>query len=112
MRKEDLLYLKKQTERKALQYTGMHIRDEELKMFSVKQIETLCEIMKRNQKEEHDRNSFLALSTTMALCKANGKIVDFNYPETGEVKEISEEEALHSAGEPILKAYINEKKTV
>lgn len=112
MRKEDLLYLKKQTERKALQCTGMCVKEEELKMFSVKQIEALCKIMKRNQKEEHEHSSFLALSTTMALCKANGKIVDFNYPGTGEVKEISEEEATHSAGEPILKAYKKEKKTV
>lgn len=112
MRKEDLLLIKKNTARKELQYTGMSIKEEELKIFSVKQIEVLCEIMKRNQGEEHERSSFLALSTTMALCKSNGKIIDFDYDGHGQTKELTHEEAMKLAGSPILKAYEDEKKTV
>lgn len=112
MKKEKLLQIKKETARNQLQYMGIRIDEDELKLFSVKQLNTLCEIMKRNQKEEHDRSSFLALSTTMALCKENGNIIDFDYLGTGEFKEVSEEEVMNSAAEPILKAYKKEKKTV
>lgn len=100
MKKEILLKTKKDLVQKELQYTGLYMTDEEIQCFSVNQLKILCKIMKQNQKMEYDRSAFLAISTTEALCKENGKIIDFE-----EVREMSRDEVMRSAGRSILEAY-------
>ena len=100
MKKEILLKTKKDLVQKELQYTGLYMTDEEIQCFSANQLKILCKIMKQNQKMEYDRSAFLAISTTEVLCKENGKIIDFE-----EVREMSRDEVMRSAGRSILEAY-------
>ena len=90
MKKEILLKTKKDLVQKELQYTGLYMTDEEIQCFSANQLKILCKIMKQNQKMEYDRSAFLAISTTEALCKENGKIIDFEEVVALDAKYITE----------------------
>lgn len=109
MKKEQLLNIKKEIVQKELSCTGIDVSESDLTCFSVRQLKMLCDILKRNQETAEKRSNFVGLSTTEVLCKTNGKIIDFDFEGTGEVKEISREYARTGAAKPILEKYEKEK---
>ena len=88
MRKEELLAKKKKTVENELMYTGITIPDDDLKSFSVNQLQVVCNLLKNTVNQVNSRNPFYALSTSQVVCKENGKIVDFDY--NGEVKKVDQ----------------------
>lgn len=109
MKKEQLLNIKKEIVQKELSCTGIGVSESELACFSIRQLKMLCDILKRNQETAEKRSSFVGLSASQVLCKANDKIVDFDFEGTGEVKEISREYVMTGAAKPILVKYEKEK---
>lgn len=108
MRKEELSAKKKKTVENELMYTGITIPDDELKSFSIKQLEKICTFLKNTVNQVNSRNPFYALSTSQVLCKENGKIVDFNYG--NEVKEVDREYIMNGASRSAMEEYEKEKK--
>ena len=109
MKKEQLLNIKKELVQKSLSYTGLTVSESDIKNFSIRQLEILCNILKQNIETIEKRNGFVALSTTQVLCKQNDKIVDFDFEGTGDVKEVNREYVMLGASRMILEKYENEK---
>lgn len=109
MKKEKLLQVKEEMVQNELSYTGLEITENELRCFSVKQLEIICNILKRNKETVKKRSNFVGLSTTAVLCKENNKIVDFDFEGTGEVKEVSREYIMSGASRSALERYENAK---
>ena len=91
MTKEKLLEEKKHTIYNSHVYelVGL-ISEDEMKFFSIRQLEKLCEIAGRLLKKERELDPFYTLSVTEILQKETGKI--FMFENDGTVREESREE--------------------
>lgn len=108
MRKEVLLSKKQDAIGNAPWYAKLILQDEDLKKFSISQLNALCDIMQRAEKERESRSPFFTLSANEVLRKETGKIAYFY--DDGRVCEETEEEVLRGAAGPIYKDYRRREK--
>lgn len=100
MRKELLLEKKKDL----LNASASRIMtEEEIKSFSMPQLQMLCDILKRTEEFKEEHEAFYALSANEVLHKESGKIAYFD--DFGKISEISEEDILRGAASSIYKKY-------
>lgn len=107
MLKEKLLQKKQDAIDKMVWYAKMVMTDEDIKKFSTKQLELMCDIMQRAEENREKRDPFYTLSACEVLQKSSGKIAYFE--NSGEIHEETEEEVLQGASVEIYKDYINKK---
>ena len=107
MLKEKLLQKKQDAIDKMVWYAKMVLTDEDIKKFSTKQLELMCDIMQRAEENREKRDPFYTLSACEVLQKSSGKIAYFE--NSGEIHEETEEEVLQGASVEIYKDYINKK---
>lgn len=103
MRKEKLLEKKQDAIDKMIWYAKMIMTDDDLKKFSLNQLETICEIMQRAEYNRESREPFYTLTACEVLQKETGKIAYFE--NSGEIHEETEEEILKGAAKPIYEDY-------
>lgn len=103
MRKEKLLEKKHDAIKKMVWYAKSVMTDEDLKEFSISQLETICDIMNRAEKNRESRSPFYTLSACEIVQKESGKIAYFE--NSGEIREETEEEVLHGAARQIYLDY-------
>lgn len=103
MRKEKLLEKKQDAIEKMVWYAKMIMTDEELKKFSIPQLETICKIMQRAEDNRESRDPFYSLSACEVIQKESGKIAYFE--NSGEVREETEEEVMEGAARPVYEDY-------
>ena len=103
MRKEKLLEKKQDAIKKMVWYAKGVMTDEDLKKFSISQLETICDIMNRAEKNRESRSPFYTLSACEIVQKESGKIAYFE--NSGEIREETEEEVLHGASRSIYLDY-------
>ena len=103
MKKEELLWKKQDTIEKMIWYARMAITDEELKKFSIPQLELLCDIMQRAEENRESKDPFYALSACEVLQKRTGRIAYFE--DKGEIREETEEEVMQGASRAIYENY-------
>ena len=106
MRKEKLLEKKQDAIGEMVWYAKMVMTDEDLKKFSIPQLEVICEIMQRAEENRESRSPFYSLSACEVIQKESGKIAYFE--NSGEIREETEEEVLNGAARPIYEAYKRE----
>lgn len=103
MRKEKLLEKKQDAIKKMVWYAKMIMTDEDLKKFSISQIEAICEIMQRAEENRESRSPFYTLSACEVIQKESGKIAYFE--NSGEICEETESEVLKGAARPMYEEY-------
>lgn len=103
MRKEELLSRKNSAKGELTWYVRDTVTEEELKQFSLAQIKTLCDIMRRAEQLRESAAPFYILSCNEVLQKSSGKIACFE--DSGEIREETEEEVMHRASRSIYEAY-------
>lgn len=103
MRKEKLLDKKHDSIEKMVWYAKMIMTDEDLKKFSIPQLEAICEIMQRAENNRESRSPFYSLSACEVIQKSSGKIAYFD--NSGEIHEETEEEILQGAAKAIYEEY-------
>ena len=103
MRKEKLLEKKQDAIKKMVWYAKMVMTDEDLKKFSIPQLEMICEIMKRAEENREKRSPFYTLSACEVIQKESGKIAYFE--NSGEIHEETEEEVLSGAARSMYEEY-------
>lgn len=103
MRKEKLLEKKQDAIEKMVWYAKMIMTDEELKKFSIPQLETICQIMQRAEDNRESRDPFYSLSACEVIQKESGKIAYFE--NSGEVREETEAEVMEGAARPVYEDY-------
>lgn len=103
MRKEKLLEKKQDTIEKMVWYAKMIMTDEDLKKFSIPQLEVICEIMQRAEENRESRSPFYSLSACEVIQKESGKIAYFE--NSGEIHEETENEVLSGAARPTYEEY-------
>lgn len=106
MRKEKLLEKKQDAIGEMVWYAKMVMTDEDLKKFSVPQLEAICEIMQRAEENRESRSPFYSLSACEVIHKESGKIAYFE--NSGEIREETESEVMEGAARPIYEAYKRE----
>lgn len=106
MRKEKLLEKKQDAVGEMVWYAKMIMTDEDLKKFSIPQLEVICEIMQRAEENRESRSPFYSLSACEVIQKESGKIAYFE--NSGEIREETEEEVLNGAARPIYEEYKRE----
>lgn len=77
MRKELLLRKKEEIKNSIVWYVANTISEDELKIFSISQLETLKSILNKAEQYREERDPFLGLSATEVLQKESGKIAQF-----------------------------------
>ena len=102
MKKEKLLEKKQDSIEKMVWYAKMIMTDEDLKKFSIPQLETICEIMWRAEENRENRNPFYTLSACEVIQKESGRIAYF---ENDKIREETEEEVMIGASKPIYEEY-------
>ena len=103
MRKEKLLEKKQNAIENMIWYAKMVMTDEDLKKFSIPQLEAICNIMQRAEENRESRTSFFALSACEVVQKSTGKIAYFE--NSGKIREETEDEIMTGASAPIYKDY-------
>lgn len=103
MKKEKLLEKKQDAIEKMVWYAKMVMTDEDLKKFSIPQLEAICEIMQRAEWNRENRNPFYTLSACEVIQKESGKIAYFE--NSGEIHEETESEVLEGAAKPAYEEY-------
>lgn len=103
MRKEKLLEKKQDSIEKMVWYAKMVMTDEDLKKFSIPQIEAICEIMQRAEENRESRNPFYSLSACEVIQKESGKIAYFE--NSGKIREETESEVMEGAARPVYEEY-------
>lgn len=103
MRKEKLLEKKQDAIEKMVWYAKMVMTDDDIKKFSIHQLEAICDIMQRAEENRESRSPFYTLSACEAIQKKTGKIAYFE--NSGEIREETEIEVMEGAARPIYEAY-------
>lgn len=103
MRKEKLLEKKQNAIENMVWYAEMIMTDEDLKKFSIPQLEAICNIMQRAEENRESRTPFFTLSACEVVQKSTGKIAYFE--NSGKIREETEEEVMRGASAPIYKDY-------
>lgn len=103
MRKEKLLEKKQKVLENMLWY-GRHVMTEDdLKNFSIHQLELMCDIMNRAEDYRESCEPFYSLSACEVIHKKSGKIAYFE--DSGLIREEMEEEVMQGAARPIYEDY-------
>ena len=97
MRKEELLFKKSETVKNIQWYVKNVLTDEDLKTFSIPQLEKMVELMERAEKFRESCAAFYTLSATEVVQKSTGKIAYFE--NSGEIREETAEEYLSGRSE-------------
>lgn len=97
MRKEELLFKKSETAKNIQWYVLNVLTDEDLKAFSIPQLEKMINLMERAEKFRESCEPFCTLSATEVVQKSTGKIACFE--NSGEVREETAEEYLGGRSE-------------
>lgn len=92
MRKEDLLFKKNETVKNLQWYVKDVITDEDLKYFSIPQLERLIDLIKRAETFREKCASFCSLSENEVVQKSTGRIAYFE--NSGEIREETAEECM------------------
>lgn len=108
MKKEDLLWKKKNAIDKMVWYAKMIMTDEDLKKFSIPQLQAMCEIMERAEKNREERSPFYTLTACEVVQKSSGRIAYFE--NEGEIHEETEKECLEGAARTIYLDYKSKEK--
>lgn len=108
MRKETLLAKKKETIKDIVWYVRDIMTEDDLKSFSIAQLEKIVELMKKAEEFRTDHETFYTLSSTEVIQKETGKIAYFE--NDGTVREESYEECMAGASRPALKKFLEEKE--
>ena len=103
MRKEKLLEKKQDAIEKMVWYAKMVMTDDDIKKFSIHQLEAICDIMQRAEENRESRSPFYTLSACEVIQKKTGKIAYFE--NSGEIREETEIEVMEGAARPIYEAY-------
>ena len=97
MRKEELLFKKSEAVKNIQWYVKNVLTDEDLKTFSIPQLEKMIDLMERAEKFRESCSPFYTLSATEVVQKSTGKIAYFE--NSGEVREETAEEYLADRSE-------------
>lgn len=97
MRKEELLFKKAEAVKNILWYVKDVLTDEDLKAFSIPQLEKMMELMECAEKFRESCEPFCTLSAIEVVQKSTGKIAFFE--NSGEVREETAEEYLDGRSE-------------
>lgn len=108
MRKEDLLNKKNETAESLQWYVRDVITDEDLKCFSIPQLERLINLVERAEAFREKRASFCTLSENEVIQKSTGKIAYFE--NSGEIREETPEECMQGAARQGYVAYLESSK--
>ena len=106
MRKEKLVEMKESTVKNLTWYLKSVMTEDDLKAFSIPQLERICSMMERAEILRESCDPFYRLSATEVIQKSSGKIAFFE--EDGTIREESRAECRTGAAVSILNAY--EKK--
>nr|DAG80907.1 MAG TPA: hypothetical protein [Caudoviricetes sp.] len=107
MRKEDLLYKKGETIKNLEWYVKNVMTDEDLKCFSISQLEKLTEIIKKAEEYRESCETFLSLSANEVVQKSTGRIAYF---EQDQLREESHDEVMTGASWRMYEKYLNREK--
>lgn len=102
MRKEELLFKKSEAVKNIQWYVKNVLTDEDLKAFSIPQLEKMIELMNRAEEFRENCAVFCTLSATEVVQKNTGKIAYFE--NSGEIREETVEECMEGAAR---QGYIN-----
>lgn len=105
MRKEELLFKKSEAVKNIQWYVKNVLTDEDLKAFSIPQLEKMIDLMERAEKFRESCEAFYTLSATEVVQKSTGKIAYFE--NSGEVREETSKECLEGAARLIYTDYLN-----
>lgn len=105
MRKEDLLNKKNETAKNLQWYVRDVIADEDLKCFSIPQLERLINLVERAEAFREKSASFCALSENEVVQKSTGRIAYFE--NSGEIWEETPEECMQGAARQGYINYLN-----
>lgn len=108
MRKETLLTKKKEAIKDIVWYVRDVMAEDDLKSFSISQLEKIVELVKKAEEFRADRETFYTLSSTEVIQKETGKIAYFE--NGGTVREESHEECMTGASGIGLKKYLEERE--
>lgn len=103
MRKEKLVEMKEKTVKDMMWYFKRIMTEEDLKAFSIQQLERICEMAKKAEAYREKCDPFYNLSATEVIQKSSGKIAFFE--EDGTIREESREECRTGAAVSILNDY-------
>lgn len=103
MRKERLLEKKEDAVKNMMWYFKDIMTEDDLKAFSIPQLERICGMMKRAEELRESCDPFYGLSATEVIQKSSGKIAFFE--EDGTIREESKEECRTGAAVSILNDY-------
>lgn len=106
MRKEKLIEKKEDAVKDMMWYFKSIMTEDDLKAFSVPQLERICKMMERAEELRESCDPFYGLSATEVIQKSSGKIAFFE--DGGTIREESKEECRTGAAASILNDY--EKK--
>ena len=108
MKKEKLIEKKNDTVKNMMWYFKRIMTEEDLKAFSIPQLERICEMMEKAEKYRESRDPFYRLSATEIIQKSSGKIAFFE--EDGTIREESREECRSGASVSSLENYEKREK--
>lgn len=103
MRKEKLVEMKESTVKNLTWYLKSVMKEDDLKAFSIPQLERICEMMERAEELRESCDPFYGLSATEVIQKSSGKIASFE--NDGTIREESKEECRTGAAVSILNDY-------
>lgn len=103
MRKEKLVEMKESTVKNLTWYLKGVMKEDDLKAFSIPQLERICEMMERAEELRESCDPFYGLSATEVIQKSSGKIAFFE--NDGTIREESKEECRTGAAVLILNDY-------
>lgn len=103
MRKEKLIEKKEDAVKNMTWYFKDIMTEEDLKSFSIPQLERICGMMERAEELRESCDPFYGLSATEVIQKSSGKIAFFE--EDGTIREESKEECRTGAAVSILNDY-------
>lgn len=102
MKKEKLLEKKQEVRKKMVWHLRDVMTDDDLRCFSISQLNKICEIFQRAEDFQEEHSPFFTLSATEVLQKSSGRIAYF-YDDA--IQEETEEECLRGASRPIYLDY-------
>ena len=103
MRKEKLIEKKEDAVKNMVWYFKGIMTEDDLKAFSISQLERICSMMERAEELRESCDPFYGLSATEVIQKSSGKIAFFE--EDGTIREESKEECRTGAAVSILNDY-------
>ena len=103
MRKEKLIEKKEDAVKNMMWYFRHIMTEEDLKAFSIPQLERICGLMEKAEEFRESCAPFYGLSATEVIQKSSGKIASFE--EDGTIREESREECRTGAAVSTLNDY-------